>query len=166
MRRWPSGVLRSACFARNSRDLRLDGLGQQRARSVAQNLSGISRPTHRRNSMKIGIVGAGQVGATAAYAMMMRGVGSEIVLVDRNADSGGGPGARHSGRHALGISRPGQRRGGGRSGRCRHCRACGRGCPEARGEQAGPAVAQRRNLCRDRAGRAGCGTGHRLSGGL
>ena len=36
--------------------------------------------------MKIGIVGAGQVGATAAYAMMMRGVVSEIVLVDRNAD--------------------------------------------------------------------------------
>ncbi len=36
--------------------------------------------------MKIGIVGVGQVGATAAYAMMMRGVGSEIVLVDRKAD--------------------------------------------------------------------------------
>ena len=36
--------------------------------------------------MKIGIVGAGQVGATAAYAMMMRSIGSEIVLVDRNAD--------------------------------------------------------------------------------
>ena len=36
--------------------------------------------------MKIGVVGAGQVGATAAYAMMMRGVGSEIVLVDLNAD--------------------------------------------------------------------------------
>jgi L-lactate dehydrogenase len=36
--------------------------------------------------MKIGIVGAGQVGATAAYAMMMRRVGSEIVLVDRKAD--------------------------------------------------------------------------------
>ena len=36
--------------------------------------------------MKIGIVGAGQVGATAAYAMMMRGVGSEIVLVDKNTD--------------------------------------------------------------------------------
>ena len=36
--------------------------------------------------MKIGIVGAGQVGATAAYAMAMRGVGSEIVLVDVNAD--------------------------------------------------------------------------------
>ena len=35
--------------------------------------------------MKIGIVGAGQVGATAAYAMTMRGVGSEIVLVDRKA---------------------------------------------------------------------------------
>ena len=41
---------------------------------------------YRRNSMKIEIVGAGQVGATAAYAMMLRGVGSEIVLVDRNAD--------------------------------------------------------------------------------
>lgn len=34
--------------------------------------------------MKIGVVGAGQVGATAAYAMMLRGVGSEIVLVDKN----------------------------------------------------------------------------------
>src|SRR5271165_2049529 len=41
---------------------------------------------YRRNTMKIGIVGAGQVGATAAYAMVMRGVGSEIVLVDRKAD--------------------------------------------------------------------------------
>ena len=36
--------------------------------------------------MKIGIVGAGQVGATAAYSMMMRRVGSEITLVDRNPD--------------------------------------------------------------------------------
>jgi L-lactate dehydrogenase len=36
--------------------------------------------------MKIGVVGAGNVGATAAYAMTMLGVGSEIVLVDRNAD--------------------------------------------------------------------------------
>jgi L-lactate dehydrogenase len=32
--------------------------------------------------MKIGIVGAGFVGSTAAYAMVMRGVGSELVLVD------------------------------------------------------------------------------------
>jgi L-lactate dehydrogenase len=38
------------------------------------------------NGMKIGIVGAGQVGATAAYSMMMRRVGSGILLVDRNAD--------------------------------------------------------------------------------
>jgi len=36
--------------------------------------------------MKIGIVGAGFVGATAAYAMVMEGVGSEIVLIDKNAD--------------------------------------------------------------------------------
>lgn len=32
--------------------------------------------------MKIGIVGAGQVGATAAYACVARGVGREIVLID------------------------------------------------------------------------------------
>ena len=36
--------------------------------------------------MKIGVVGAGQVGSTAAYAMIMRGVGAEIVLVDRKTD--------------------------------------------------------------------------------
>ncbi|HLF26804.1 MAG TPA: L-lactate dehydrogenase [Anaerolineae bacterium] len=34
--------------------------------------------------MKIGIVGSGLVGATAAYALVMRGVGREIVLVDLN----------------------------------------------------------------------------------
>lgn len=32
--------------------------------------------------MKVGIVGSGQVGATAAYAMVMSGVGREIVMVD------------------------------------------------------------------------------------
>jgi L-lactate dehydrogenase len=44
------------------------------------------RSRYRRASVKIGIVGAGQVGATAAYSMMMRRIGSEIMLVDRNAD--------------------------------------------------------------------------------
>ena len=34
--------------------------------------------------MKIGIIGAGQVGASAAYAMMLNAVGNEIVLVDVN----------------------------------------------------------------------------------
>jgi L-lactate dehydrogenase len=34
---------------------------------------------------KIGIVGCGFVGSTAAYAMVMRGVGREIVLVDINS---------------------------------------------------------------------------------
>ncbi len=33
--------------------------------------------------MKIGIVGSGPLGATAAYALALRGVGREIVLVDR-----------------------------------------------------------------------------------
>lgn len=34
--------------------------------------------------MKIGIVGSGFVGATAAYALVMRGIGRAIVLVDAN----------------------------------------------------------------------------------
>jgi len=34
--------------------------------------------------MKIGIVGSGFVGSTSAYAMLMRGIGREIVLVDMN----------------------------------------------------------------------------------
>lgn len=34
--------------------------------------------------MKAGIVGSGFVGATAGYAMVMNGVGREVVLVDRN----------------------------------------------------------------------------------
>jgi L-lactate dehydrogenase len=36
--------------------------------------------------MKVGIVGSGLVGSTAAYAMVMRGVGRQIVLVDVNRD--------------------------------------------------------------------------------
>lgn len=34
--------------------------------------------------MKIGIIGSGMVGSTAAYALLMRGVGREIVLFDLN----------------------------------------------------------------------------------
>ncbi|MFN7112769.1 MAG: L-lactate dehydrogenase [Alphaproteobacteria bacterium] len=36
--------------------------------------------------MKIGIIGAGQVGAASGYACVLRGVGSQLVLVDKNAD--------------------------------------------------------------------------------
>ena len=36
--------------------------------------------------MKIGIVGSGMVGATAAYAMLMKGVGREIILLDKNRE--------------------------------------------------------------------------------
>lgn len=36
--------------------------------------------------MKVGIVGAGLVGATAAYSLLMRSIGREIVLVDMNAE--------------------------------------------------------------------------------
>lgn len=34
--------------------------------------------------MKIGIVGCGFVGSTMAYALVMRGIGGEIVLIDKN----------------------------------------------------------------------------------
>lgn len=34
--------------------------------------------------MKVGIVGTGLVGATAGYALVMQGIGREIVLVDKN----------------------------------------------------------------------------------
>lgn len=34
--------------------------------------------------MKIGIIGAGNVGSTAAYALVMNGIGSEVVLIDLN----------------------------------------------------------------------------------
>lgn len=36
--------------------------------------------------MKIGIVGSGMVGATAAYALVMQGIGRKIVLVDLNLE--------------------------------------------------------------------------------
>ncbi|RTH99894.1 L-lactate dehydrogenase [Thermus scotoductus] len=36
--------------------------------------------------MKVGVVGAGFVGATAAYALVLGGVGQEVVLVDREGD--------------------------------------------------------------------------------
>lgn len=36
--------------------------------------------------MKVGIVGCGFVGATAGYALVMQGVGREVVLVDKNTD--------------------------------------------------------------------------------
>jgi L-lactate dehydrogenase len=36
--------------------------------------------------MKVGIVGTGMVGSTAAYALVMRGVGREIVMVDINRE--------------------------------------------------------------------------------
>jgi L-lactate dehydrogenase len=36
--------------------------------------------------MKVGVVGAGFVGSTAAYAMVMSGVGREIVIVDANRE--------------------------------------------------------------------------------
>ncbi len=42
------------------------------------------------NPNKIAVIGAGGVGATTAYALMVQGVGSEIVLIDVNKDKAEG----------------------------------------------------------------------------
>ena len=61
--------------------------------------------------MKIGIVGSGLVGATAAYALVMRGVGREIVLVDRNEIRAGAE--ADDIRHAVPFAHPLEVRAGG-----------------------------------------------------
>jgi L-lactate dehydrogenase len=54
--------------------------------------------------MKVGIIGAGRVGTSAAFAMIMRGVGRQIVLVDRNAARTAAEAADLS--HAIPFSNP------------------------------------------------------------
>src|SRR5262245_50307606 len=46
--------------------------------------------------MKVGIVGCGLVGATAGYALVMQGVGRELVLVDKNAGRAEADDIRHA----------------------------------------------------------------------
>ena len=46
--------------------------------------------TNNINPNKIAIIGAGGVGATTAYALMVQGIGSEIVLTDINKDKAEG----------------------------------------------------------------------------
>lgn len=54
--------------------------------------------------MKVGIVGSGFVGATAAYALVMQGVGREIVLVDKNLDRANAE--ANDIRHAIPFAHP------------------------------------------------------------
>jgi L-lactate dehydrogenase len=54
--------------------------------------------------MKVGIVGTGFVGSTAAYALVMQGVGREIVLVDKNAERAGAE--ADDIRHAVPFAHP------------------------------------------------------------
>lgn len=61
--------------------------------------------------MKVGIVGSGFVGATAAYAMVMRGVGRELVLVDRNVERAAAE--ADDIRHAVPFAHPLEVRAGG-----------------------------------------------------
>jgi len=54
--------------------------------------------------MKVGIVGSGYVGATAAYALVTQGVGREVVLVDKNRDRAGAE--ADDIRHAVPFAHP------------------------------------------------------------
>jgi L-lactate dehydrogenase len=61
--------------------------------------------------MKVGIVGSGFVGATAGYALVMQGVGREIVLVDRNTERAAAE--ADDIRHAVPFAHPLDVRAGG-----------------------------------------------------
>ena len=54
--------------------------------------------------MKVGIVGTGLVGSTAGYALIMQGVGREMVLVDRQ--SARAPAEADDLRHAVPFANP------------------------------------------------------------
>jgi L-lactate dehydrogenase len=60
--------------------------------------------------MKIGIVGAGMVGATAAYTLVVRGIGTEIVIIDIDESRAQAEAADVL--HAAPFSRPTQVRAG------------------------------------------------------
>jgi L-lactate dehydrogenase len=70
--------------------------------------------------MKIGIVGSGLVGSTAAYALIMKGVGREIVLVDK--DEARARAEANDNRHAVPFSHPLEVRSGS-YGDLKGCRA-------------------------------------------
>jgi L-lactate dehydrogenase len=57
-----------------------------------------------RRPTKIAIVGAGNVGATAAYALLLSGLAAEIVLIDANRDRAQGEAMDLA--HAVPFSRP------------------------------------------------------------
>src|SRR4029450_2642881 len=61
--------------------------------------------------MKVGIVGTGFVGATAAYALVMQGVGREVVLVDKNTERA--EAEADDLRHAVPVAHPLDIRAGG-----------------------------------------------------
>ncbi|MDZ7724884.1 MAG: L-lactate dehydrogenase [candidate division KSB1 bacterium] len=63
-----------------------------------------------KSSSKICIVGAGQVGSTFAYALMIRGLASEIVLIDKNENLAQGQAEDIS--HGLPYVQPAQIRAG------------------------------------------------------
>jgi len=61
--------------------------------------------------MKVGIVGSGLVGATAGYALVMQGVGREVVFVDKNESRA--EAEAYDIRHAVPFAHPLEIRSGG-----------------------------------------------------
>jgi L-lactate dehydrogenase len=61
--------------------------------------------------MKVGIVGTGYVGATAGYALLMQGVGREVILVDKNTKRA--EAEADDLRHAVPFAHPLEIRAGG-----------------------------------------------------
>src|SRR5512134_3878057 len=59
---------------------------------------------HERPPVRVAIVGAGNVGSTFAYALLLSGLASEIVLIDANARRAEGEAMDLA--HAVAFSRP------------------------------------------------------------
>jgi L-lactate dehydrogenase len=59
---------------------------------IASPVQNISRhPSLETRVPRVAIVGAGLVGSTTAYALMMSGMAAEIVLIDRDSRRAEGP---------------------------------------------------------------------------
>ena len=61
-------------------------------------------PPAPQHSMRVAVIGAGHVGATFAYALLLRGLASEIVLID--ADRGRAEGEAMDLAHAVPLTHP------------------------------------------------------------
>jgi pyruvate kinase len=78
---WDAFTPRVGALARSLRQHRRPAARPVARSDDPESHDGAHRPRH---VMKVGIVGCGMVGSASAFALVMRGVGREIVLVDAN----------------------------------------------------------------------------------